>query len=79
MPDLLEFSVTRIAPASMSVPRWTISGKIVDSKNQGLVLQDFTGGNTVTFPNVLGQLTNAQQDRLVEMIVRQILEFRFGL
>jgi len=79
MPDLIEFSVVRSGTASLTVPVWTIAGKIVDSKTQQTVIADFTGANTVKFPQVLGQLTNAQQDRLVEMIVRQILEFKFGV
>jgi hypothetical protein len=80
MADLMQFSVTRNGTVSLpNAPTWRISGKIVDSATQQTVLADFTGANVVNFPQVLGQLTNAQQDRLVEMIVRQILEFKFGI
>lgn len=79
MADLVQFSITRISNANMNVPRWSIAGKIVDSQAQASVVADFSGVNAVTFPTVLGQLTQAQQDRLVELIVRQILEFKFGV
>jgi hypothetical protein len=74
---LVNFSITRIANATISVPRWTISGQIVDSKSQQTVLQDFTGANAVTFPTVLGNLTAAQQDELVPQIVIWLLQKRF--
>ena len=77
MPDLMNFSVTRIAAATMTVPRWTIAGQIVDSQTQQTVLQDFTGPNAVVFPTVLGNLTNGQQDTLVSHLVLELLQARF--
>jgi hypothetical protein len=77
MPDLVQFSITRLANASVSIPRWTVAGRIVDSKTQQTVLQDFTGANAVTFPNVLGNLTAAQQDDFVQHVVLEILQKRF--
>ncbi len=77
MPDLIQFSVVRSGTASLTVPVWTISGKLVDSATQQTVLQDFTGGNSVSFPQVLGNLTNAQQDELVNELVLGLLRRRF--
>jgi len=65
VPDLVDFTVTPIANATISVPRWTISGKVVNSKNQATVIQDFTGVNALTFPNVLSNLTAAERDELL--------------
>lgn len=78
MPDLRNFSVTRSGTARIPVPVWTISGQVVevDRGPSSVVLRDFSGANAVTFPQVLGQLTDAQQDRLVEMIVMFLLEAR---
>ncbi len=79
MPDLQQFSVVRnVGTVSLLVPTWTISGKITDSKT-GAVLVDFTGINSVTFPQVLGQLTQAQQNELVQNLVRELLQKRFGV
>jgi hypothetical protein len=79
MADFVQFSITRLANANLSVPRWTVSGKVVDSKTQQTVLRDFTGGNVVTFPTILGQLTAAQQDTFVERIIGQMIFERYGI
>lgn len=76
--DFQQFAIARIAPASMTVPRWTIGLLVTDAKT-GAVLRDFTGANALTFPNVLGQLTNAEQDELVERIVQFLVLKRAGL
>jgi hypothetical protein len=79
MPDLVQFGITRLANASLSVPRWQVSGQIVDSKTQQTVLADFTGGNAVIFPTILGQLSNARQDELVAGWITGLLHDRFGV
>ena len=79
MPDLIQYSVTRLANANLNVPRWRVEGKIVDSQTQQTVLNDFTGANAVTFPNVLGNLTSAQQNRWVEDVVQDLIYRRFGI
>lgn len=75
MPDLTDFSVTRNGTANMTVPTWTIRGKITG--RQGLPDIDFTNG--VSFPQILGTLTTAQQDRFVEMMVLSLIRARFDL
>lgn len=79
MADLLNYSVVRLAAASLTVPRWQISGQIVSSVNQSQILQDFTGANAVVFPNILGNLTNNQQDDWVEHIMLDLIQRRFGI
>lgn len=79
MADLVQFSITRLANASLSVPRWQVAGKIVDSQTQQTVLQDFTGANAVIFPTILGQLSNARQDELVAGWITGLLHDRFGV
>lgn len=77
MADLVNFTITKLANANVSVPRWTLSGRLVDSKTQQTVLADFTGANTVAFPGVLASLTAAQQDELIGLIVNWLLAKRF--
>jgi hypothetical protein len=80
VPDLLGFTVVRNGTVSLpAAPTWKISGRIVDSKKQQTVLQDFTGVNAVDFPQVLGNLTAAQQDDFVAKVVMDLLSKRFGL
>lgn len=76
MPDLKTFTITKLANASVTVPRWTLSGQLVDS-GTGAVLADFTGANTVAFPGILATLTAAQQDELIQMVAVWLLQKKF--
>ena len=76
--DLQQFSVTRISAAQLTVPRWTVAFQVTNSTT-GEVLHDYTGANTVTFPTILGQLTNAQQDEFVEMVMAWLIRKRLNL
>jgi hypothetical protein len=78
MPDFQNFSITRLANQNVNIPRWSISLQVVDSQT-GALIRDFTGANAITFPQVLGQLTNAQQDEMVELIVSWLIRKRAGL
>ncbi len=73
MPDLKNFTITPLANASMSVPRFTLSGQVVSSDATQTVLADFTGANAVNFPAVLGTLTAAERLEFVEMIAHWML------
>ena len=77
--DLQNFSVTRNGTVSLpNSPTWIISFKLTDSQS-GAVLFDRTGGNALNFPQVLGQLTNSQQDEFVEMIANWMIRKRLGI
>lgn len=78
MPDLIGYSVTRLANASVNIPRWSIQGQIVDSQTQTQVIADITAANII-FPNVLGNLSQPQQDEWVNGVVQQLIFKRFGL
>ena len=74
MPDLQEFSVTRLATTVTlnSVPQWTISFTVSDSTT-GAVLRDFTGANAFTFPQVFAQFSASDQDDLVSRWVMDMI------
>lgn len=78
MPDFQSFSITRLANQNMSVPRWSVSVQVTDSQT-GAVIRDLTGANAIVFPTVLGSLTAAQQDRVVEQMVHLLIRLRAGL
>lgn len=75
MPDIQNYSVVVGANQSVTIPRLTISGKIVDSSS-GAVLHDFTGANAAVFPAILATLTAQQQLDVVELIVLYILKVK---
>lgn len=77
MADLLDHKITRLSNASVSLPRWHIEGRLVDSDTQQKTLADFTGSNAIVFPQVLAQLSLADRDELVEMLTRWILAKRY--
>lgn len=76
--DVINYSVTRLANASVNIPRWSVQGQIVDSKTQKTVIADITAANII-FPNVLGNLTQAQQDDWVNMVVMDLIKKRLGV
>lgn len=89
MPDVTDFQIVRLANASLTVPRWQVSGKIV-SDPAGVwggtgappvqpVLKDFTGANAVVFPAILGQLPAVRQDEIVAGWIIGLIKERFGV
>ena len=78
MPDIQNFSVTALSNANVNVPRWSIECRVVESRAGGAVLADFTGGNAITFPNVLGQLTAADRQEILEIIIHRLIMKRGG-
>jgi len=74
MPDLQNFSVTRLVPTVTlnSVPQWTVAFQVCDSKT-GAVLRDFTGANAFTFPQVFASFSAADQNDLVARWVMDMI------
>lgn len=78
MPDFQNFSITRGNNANVNIPTWTISGRITNSQT-GATIQDFTGGNVIRFPQVLGNLTTAQQNEFVSEVIQMLIRRRFNI
>lgn len=73
MPDLQSFSVVRSGTVSLpSVPTWSIQFKVCNSQT-GAVIQDFTGVNGFSFPQVFAQFSAADQDDLVSRWVMDMI------
>lgn len=80
MADLINFALTPLAPVTINnMPRVQISGTVVDSNNQSIVLGDFTGANAVIFPNVLINLSQADRLELMHMITGWLINKKFGV
>jgi hypothetical protein len=78
MPDFQEFVVTKQSNQNLNVPVWSVSLKVTDSTT-GAVLFDRTGVNAFSFPQILGQLTAAQQDDFVRMSLNWLINKRLGI
>lgn len=72
MPDIQNFLVTRLAgTVTIPVPQWTVAFQICD--NTGVVIRDFTGANTFTFPQVFASFSQADQNELVQKWVMDMI------
>lgn len=70
--DCIDFNVTKLPSVSVSLPSWSISGKLVNSETQELV-KDFTGENSITFPDVLDNLSVGDRQKFEDMLLSWIL------
>lgn len=77
MPDYQQFSIARTGPQQMTVPTWSINLLVTDSKT-GATIFNFTGANALSFPQVLGTLTTAQQDEFVRRVMQMLISWKIG-
>lgn len=76
MPDLQNFSVVRNGSATINnAPRYTISCQVTNSQT-GALIRNFTGANALTFPQVLGNLTEAERVEMIELIANWLIDKR---
>lgn len=78
MPDFLQFKITALASAAVTVPRAQIEALVVDSTNQSQVIADFTGANALIFPAVIATLTTAQRLDLARLIANWLIQTKAG-
>lgn len=76
MPDLRQFAITKLSNQTINnAPRYQISCLVTNS-NTGATIRDFTGANALTFPQVLGNLTEAERVEMIELIANWIIDKR---
>lgn len=76
MPDLQQFAITKLSNLTITnAPRYQISCRVTNS-NTGATIRDFTGANALTFPQVLGQLSEAERVEMIELIANWIIDKR---
>lgn len=78
MPDLRDFAITPAGTKSVSLPTFTISCLVVDSRT-GAVLRDLTGASAIPFPGVLKDLSADDRRELLDLIVHWLVLRRAGL
>lgn len=71
--DLRNFSVTIDgSTVNANIPSATVSFKVFDTTT-GQQLKDFTGANTVSFPQMVAALSAAEKKALLEHIIQWIV------
>ena len=78
MADLQNFSVSAGGTVSVNVNQFTVSCQVVDSAT-GALIADFTGGNSLVWPNVLATLTAVQRRFLLGKITNDIIFMKAGI
>lgn len=77
--DIQNFTLTPNGTISVTVEQYTVSAKVVEPRRGGAVLFDFTGANTVSWPQVLHTLTDAQRQELIRNTLVWLLQIKTGL
>ena len=77
MANIMNLSVTPRAAAQVNVPRFEIEFQVVD--NDGTVLQDFTGQNSLMFPAILTSLSAVERRRVVQAMLHMIIQMQANL
>jgi hypothetical protein len=71
MPDLQNFSVTRNGNVTVSVPRYTVTCKVVNSQS-GEEIRDLS----INFPNILANVPDENLDELFKEFITMIIQKR---
>jgi hypothetical protein len=77
--DLQNFSVTLGQNKAVVLPRWIIQAQVTQSDPPFTVLHDFTGVNSIEFPQVISTLTPAQRQVMIEMLSLWLVRVKAGL
>lgn len=79
MPDKLDYTITVGSNVTITVPRITVSARVVNSKMQQTTIADFTGGNTFEVWQALRDLTAAQKRAVMRQLIDRLIDIRAGL
>lgn len=77
MADLMDYSIVPDGNVVATVPQFLVSGKVVDSEDQDVVIHDYTGPNAVVFPDVLATMSSDQQAAFIQMSANWITQTIF--
>jgi hypothetical protein len=78
MPDFQDFDFQAMGDAALTVGRYRMRWKVVDSQT-GAVQQDFTGANAIQFGFRIPGLSAAKEEKLARKIAHMIACARSGI
>lgn len=79
MPDKLDYAITVGANITITVPRITVSARVVDSANQNQVISDQTGVGSFEVWAALRDLSAAQKRAVMRQLINRLIDIRAGL
>lgn len=71
MPDLLNYRIVDLPDATITVNRFAVEYRAVDSETQRTTRRNREGANRLVFPNGLSALTAAQRRRVLEAAINE--------
>lgn len=79
MPDFQDFTVDTQPDTSATVIRFRVQCRVRESRPNGNVLLDLTGGDAITFGLVVPGFTRAQHREVAEAVIHKLLRMRAAL
>lgn len=79
MADKLDYTITVGSNITITVPRITVSVRVVDSQTQTQTIADMTGANTFEVWQALRDLTAVQKRAVMRRIIDRLVDIRAGL
>ena len=79
MPDKLDYTITVGSNITITVPRITVSVRVVNSQNQATVISDQTGVNSFEVWQALRDLTAPQKRAVMRRIIDRLVDIRAGI
>jgi hypothetical protein len=76
MSDLQSFAIIPESAAQVIVPVYEITALVIEDET---VIADFTGGNSIRFPNVMSTLSVEQREYIMSQIATMIVFMKAGL
>jgi hypothetical protein len=71
LPDILDHQIVDLPDATITVNRFGVRFRIVDSETQRDLKLDRRGGNMLVWPTGLGSLTGPERRRIIEAAIRE--------
>jgi len=73
VPDLLDFEVVRLDDSKTGMPRWQVTGRVVDSSDQSVERLAFTGKAPFTLPDAISLLPPDEQDEIARDVAMRLM------
>lgn len=71
MPDLLQHRIINLPDTPVTVNRFAVEYRMVDSQDQAVLRSDRLGANRLVWPDGLALLSSTQRRRVIEAAIRE--------